>query len=62
VIFSVDSEFETGARRISNDEVADGANANADIMMAFEAGFKPEVHDLILKRNAAQALKLDAAA
>jgi predicted TIM-barrel fold metal-dependent hydrolase len=26
------------------------------------AGFKPEVHDLILKRNAVQALKLDAAA
>ena len=27
-----------------------------------EAGFKPEVHDLILKENAVRALKLDAAA
>jgi predicted TIM-barrel fold metal-dependent hydrolase len=27
-----------------------------------EAGFKPEVHDLILKENAVKALKLDAAA
>ena len=27
-----------------------------------EAAFKPEVHDLILKRNAIRALKLDAAA
>ena len=27
-----------------------------------EAGFKPEVHDLILKQNAIRALKLDAAA
>jgi predicted TIM-barrel fold metal-dependent hydrolase len=25
-----------------------------------EAGFKPEVHDLILKRNAIQALRLEA--
>src|SRR5271163_437153 len=33
--FTVDSEFEIGARRISNDEVAEAAAANADIMMAF---------------------------
>ena len=35
VMFTVDSEFEIGARRISNDEVAEAAAANADIMMAF---------------------------
>jgi predicted TIM-barrel fold metal-dependent hydrolase len=34
-MFTVDSEFEIGARRISNDEVAEAAAANADIMMAF---------------------------
>jgi predicted TIM-barrel fold metal-dependent hydrolase len=35
IMFTVDSEFEIGARRISNDEVAEAAAANADIMMAF---------------------------
>ena len=35
VMFTVDSEFEIGARRISNDEVAEAAAANADIMIAF---------------------------
>src|SRR6185503_16198397 len=35
VMFTVDSEFEIGARRISNDEVAEAAAANVDIMMAF---------------------------
>ena len=34
-MFTVDSEFEIGARRISNDEVAEAAAANADMMMAF---------------------------
>jgi Amidohydrolase len=154
VMFTVDSEFEIGARRISNNEVAEAAAANAmpggglrlkysnpshidDVAVDFpdmtiiiahpswprqdealsislhkpnvyidlcgwspkyfpsqlvqyansqlktkmllgsdfpliqpdrwikdflEAGFNPEVHDLILKRNAVQGLKLDAAA
>src|SRR6204780_5991482 len=35
VMFTVDSEFEIGARRISNDEVAEAAAANADMMIAF---------------------------
>lgn len=35
VMFTVDSEFEVGAKRISNGEVADAARANSDIMMAF---------------------------
>ena len=35
VMFTVDSEFEIGARRIPNDEVAEAARANSDIMMAF---------------------------
>ena len=35
IMITVDSEFEIGARRISNDEVAEAAAANADIMMAF---------------------------
>jgi predicted TIM-barrel fold metal-dependent hydrolase len=35
VMFTVDSEFEIGARRIANEEVADAARENADIMMAF---------------------------
>jgi uncharacterized protein len=35
VMFTVDSEFEIGAKRISNEEVAEAAAANADIMMAF---------------------------
>ena len=35
VMFTVDSEFEVGARRIPNEEVADAARENADIMMAF---------------------------
>ena len=35
IMFTVDSEFEIGAKRISNDEVAEAAAANADIMMAF---------------------------
>ena len=35
VMFTVDSEFEIGARRIPNEEVADAARENADIMMAF---------------------------
>lgn len=35
VMFTVDSEFEIGARRISNQEIADAAAQNADIMIAF---------------------------
>ncbi len=35
VMFSVDSEFEIGRRRIPNEEVAEAAAANADIMIAF---------------------------
>ncbi|MGC1089096.1 MAG: 4-hydroxyphenyl-beta-ketoacyl-CoA hydrolase, partial [Candidatus Acidiferrum sp.] len=35
VMFSVDSEFEMGRRRIPNEEVAEAAAANADIMIAF---------------------------
>ncbi len=34
-MFTVDSEFEIGNRRISNDEVAEAAAANSDIMIAF---------------------------
>ena len=35
VMFTVDSEFEIGARRIENTEVAEAAAKNSDIMMAF---------------------------
>src|ERR1044072_7488616 len=35
VMFTVDSEFENGARRIPNEEVADAARENSDTMMAF---------------------------
>ena len=35
VMFPVDSEFQTGVRRIPNDEVAEAAMANQDIMLAF---------------------------
>ena len=35
VMFTVDSEFEIGNRRIPNEEVAEAAAANADMMMAF---------------------------
>jgi predicted TIM-barrel fold metal-dependent hydrolase len=35
VMFSVDSEFEMGRRRIPNEEVAEAARANSDIMIAF---------------------------
>src|SRR6202048_1053162 len=35
IMFTVDSEFEIGARRIPNEEVADAARENSDIMMAF---------------------------
>ena len=35
VMFSVDSEFEMGRRRIPNEEVAEAAAANSDIMIAF---------------------------
>ena len=34
-MFTVDSEFEIGNRRIPNEEVADAAAANSDIMIAF---------------------------
>lgn len=35
VMFTVDTEFEIGNRRIPNEEIADAARENADIMMAF---------------------------
>ena len=35
IMFTVDCEFEIGARRIPNQEVADAAAENSDIMMAF---------------------------
>src|ERR1700741_3203003 len=35
VMFTVDSEFQIGAKRIPNEEVADAARDNSDIMMAF---------------------------
>ena len=35
VMFTVDSEFQIGNRRIPNEEVAEAAAANTDIMMAF---------------------------
>src|SRR5271170_3703918 len=35
VMFTVDSEFQIGNRRISNDEIADAARDNSDVMIAF---------------------------
>ncbi|GAA4469051.1 4-hydroxyphenyl-beta-ketoacyl-CoA hydrolase [Nibrella saemangeumensis] len=35
VMFTVDSEFNVGKRRIPNEEVAEGAQKNADVMIAF---------------------------
>ena len=35
VMFTVDSESGTGIKRISNEEIAEAANANSDIMAAF---------------------------
>lgn len=35
VMFTVDTEFEIGRRRIPNEEVLDAAKANSDIMLAF---------------------------
>ena len=35
VMFTVDSEFEIGAKRIPNEEVADAARENSDMMIAF---------------------------
>lgn len=35
VMFTVDSEFELGVRRIPNEEVADAARQNSDMMIAF---------------------------
>lgn len=35
VMFTVDSEHEIGARRIPNEEVADAARENSDMMIAF---------------------------
>jgi predicted TIM-barrel fold metal-dependent hydrolase len=34
-MFTVDSEFQIGAKRIPNEEVADAARENSDIMLAF---------------------------
>ena len=35
IMFTVDSEHQIGRRRIPNEEIADAANANSDMMMAF---------------------------
>jgi predicted TIM-barrel fold metal-dependent hydrolase len=35
VMFTVDTEFEIGRRRIPNDELLEAAKANSDMMMAF---------------------------
>jgi len=35
IMFTVDTEFEMGRRRIANEEIAEAANANSDMMMAF---------------------------
>ena len=35
VMFTVDTEFEIGARRIANEEIAEAARDNADMMIAF---------------------------
>ncbi|HEY7928832.1 MAG TPA: amidohydrolase family protein [Steroidobacteraceae bacterium] len=35
VMFTVDSEFQMGVRRVSNEEVIDAARENSDIMLAF---------------------------
>ena len=35
VMFTVDSEFEMGVRRVPNEEVAEAARDNADMMLAF---------------------------
>ncbi|HTT05671.1 MAG TPA: amidohydrolase family protein [Steroidobacteraceae bacterium] len=35
VMFTVDSEFQMGVRRVSNQEVIDAASKNSDIMLAF---------------------------
>ncbi len=35
VMFTVDSEFQVGNRRIPNDEIAEAAAANSDMMIAF---------------------------
>lgn len=35
VMFTVDSEFQMGVRRVSNEEVIDAASKNSDIMLAF---------------------------
>lgn len=35
VMFTVDSEFQMGVRRVSNEEVIDAAREHADIMLAF---------------------------
>ena len=35
VMFTVDSESQTGRRRISNEEIADAAKKNSDMMVAF---------------------------
>lgn len=35
VMFTIDSEFQVGKKRIPNEEVAEGAIKNADVMLAF---------------------------
>jgi predicted TIM-barrel fold metal-dependent hydrolase len=53
VMFTVDSEFEIGNRRIPNAEIADAARDNADIMVAF-ASIDP--HKGIMGAREARAL------
>jgi predicted TIM-barrel fold metal-dependent hydrolase len=53
VMFTVDSEFEIGNRRIANTEIADAARDNSDILIAF-ASIDP--HKGILGAREARAL------
>jgi len=64
IIFTVDSEKATGRRRISNEEVAELANANSDVMIPF-ASIDPARGKMgarearrLIKENAAKLLKL----
>ena len=56
VMFTVDSEFQIGNRRIPNDEVAEAAAANSDMMVAF-ASIDPHKG----RRGAREARDLDKA-
>ncbi len=49
VMFTVNSEFELGNRRIPNEEIADAARDNSDIMIAF-ASIDPHTGKLGLRK------------